>query len=210
MSMEYAFLRALETTQAPTLGPKVRKALRHSRRPRKEGECTDPKGFGASVDRAMLYRWRRLGQRWASMRLGGCAWVGPIDAMRDEWRDLVTRIPGQDPARFGPLLEALGDGLGLSGNCLDGRSRDYLLRVASTRPEYEGGRSRLRGVRWFSPATLVVEAVLDLCTATGDDYAALRARIGHDGGDMESDRDCSELPIEELYCALGGWLAQST
>ena len=208
MSMEYAFLRALETTQSAPLGPRVRKALRHSRRPRTEAECPQPKVCGPSADQAMLYRWRKLGQRWASLRLGGCAWVGPIDAMRDEWGDLVTRVRGQDPERFGPPLEALGDGLGLSDRCLDGRSRDYLLRAAATRAEYAGGQSRLPGVRWFSPATLVVEAVLDLSVATGQDYAALRARLEPNGGDGESDGDCSEAFIEDVRCALGQWLAQ--
>lgn len=205
MSMEYAFLRALESSRSTSLAPKVRKALRHAHKEHTDAPTQTDETPVWVADQATAYQWRKLGKRWASLRIGGCSWLGPIDALRDEWCEMLASARARHAATTGALVESFANGLGVAGGCLDARSRDFLLQAAATRPEYSGGQARLDGYRWFSPGTLVVEAVLDLSSAQPEQYGALRKMLA-----CESDEDSNGHtpidPLRRLYATVGEWL----
>lgn len=207
MSMEYAFVRALETSRATPLAPKVRKAIRHSHKAQPHVSAQTDHASVWMADQAAAYQWRKLGKRWSSLRIGGCSWVGPIDALRAEWHALLERAREKHPATTGALLQSFGDGLGVAGGSLDARSRDFLLHAAASRPEYSGGQSRLDGYRWFSPATLLVEAVLDLSGAQTEHYEALRKMLAC-GRDEEPDSHASTDVLHQLCRTVGEWLVR--
>lgn len=205
MSMEHAFLRALETSRSTALAPKVRKAIRHSHKAQPDLSSRTDRASVWVADQAAAYQWRKLGKRWASLRIGGCSWVGPIDALRAEWREMLATGPEKRPAAMTALLESFAEGLGVAGGYLDARSREFLLHAAASRPEYSGGQARLDGHRWFSPATLLVEAVLDLSGGDSEQYKALRTMLAYRRV-RELDGQASTDALHQLCGTVGEWL----
>jgi len=202
MSLEEAFAKALAARPDSRVAARVRKAIRHSR--------ANPGPARGALDTRELqnlgYRFRQLGRRWASFRLSGCSWVGPIEQLRSEWRSLREALaPDRSGEERAALLQQLALGIGPYDEGLDRPGRSYLLRVVETLPGEQATLCRLEGVRLFSPVTLLVEAIHDLAGHSLEERQALRDFL-----DCAQVRDGPGGPatIQQVCRALARWLQE--
>lgn len=186
MSVEQAFLKAVQTNPRSKLVVRIKKAIKRSR----NGTADAPACPAHMRER---YGWNQLGRKWASLRLGGCAWVAPIEDLRREWRELHSEAGWQQgPEGRVELLLQLAAGMGLSKDGLDARGRDYLMWLAASRPPEDLQLSRIDGARWFSPLSILVDSINDLAEHSPVERKAMR--------DFLSDRIASEQsPTESTW-----------
>lgn len=201
MSMEHAFLRALEANPTSRLIPRVRKGIRHSRKEDRSAED----GCYLPQLRQLRYRWQQLGRMWASLRLGGCSWVGPIPRLREEWQQLWAEVDerGAGDGRA-DLLQELAIGIGLDKAALDRRGREYLMRLLASRSGDAARLCRVEGIRCWSPLTVFVEAVSDLAGHDCCDTEAFHAFLAERTASDPSVDATPQLP--QLCRAVAIWL----
>ena len=72
------------------------------------------------------------------------------------------------------FLHELAKGMDLTTDGTDQRSRDYLLRILASPAGEDAVLCRVDGVRWFSPATILIGAVNDLADHSSDQQKAVR------------------------------------
>lgn len=174
MAVEAAFLKAIEANPRSQLVKRVRRAIHKGQHGREESPSAavwDPRAFSHAA--------HQLGKKWAAYRLGGCAWMGPAEKLTAEWQRLNAEAgERQKTGARVILLTELFSGIGLGKRPLDRCGRDYLFRVLESTPAGWAYLCRLEGVRWFSPLTVLVEAVHDLAGHTFDDKEDLREHLG--------------------------------
>lgn len=206
MTMEEAFFKAIAARPGAPVAAKVKRSLR--RLP--TGSRGDGLNARAPRSASSGYEWEKLGRRWADFRLGGCSWVGPAEALRGTWWGLL--IPHLSSyCATGDVSQGLSElaaGLGLNGRPLDRRARSYLMSVLGSTPANAAELCTVPGIRWFSPLTLLVEAVHDLAGHSVAERWDLRTCLAN--------RVCGSDPapgaaaIRQLCTLLAEWLAGSS
>ena len=204
MSLEQAFLRALEENPRSKLGVRVKKAIRGTHQKPELDLCTSP------LTRSRLsYRLEQIGRRWVSYRLAGSSWVGPIETIRADWAELRGQLAAESAqGERGQLLMSLVKGLGACRDLLDRLSRDYLVRLLATRNAELARASRVDGLRWFSNATLLVEAINDLEGHSSADAGSFARFLGESVQQGRRDSEAPSLP--ELCEAIAAWSLGAT
>ena len=207
MSLEYAFTQALAEQPAARLGRRVKRALRHVH------ACPEAKltYLPSHEVKRLGYRWHQLGKRWASLRLGGCSWVGPIERLRADWWDLLEQSANADcpSARLPPddgaeLLRQFARGVGLVDDAIGTRERSYILRLAGSLPTDQADLCRVPGARLFSPFTILGAALDDL---NQHDLAQRRAFRDRIEGAPTQDGHASYASRLHAFCLQGAeWL----
>ena len=199
MSLEYAFLRAIESSPRSRLAKRIRRA---ARRPCRQTEYA---GLELLSPRAQALRYRsgQLGKRWKTYRIGGCAWMGPIEPLRQEWSALRTESQGASVAQE-HLLLWIAQGIGMPSS-LDSRARDYLVALMASRGPEAPALCRIEGIRWFSSSTVLIEAVHDLGAHRPCDQKALHEFLSlhtplaaEGGGEDEAGRALCDLIAQWL------------
>lgn len=178
MNLEHVFAKALSDHPQSPLGVRVKRAIRQVHaKPNLQRPL-----MARKETRALGYHWRQLGQRWSSLRLGGCAWVGPIGRLRADWLALGREAAelGVDAEEYAELLRQVALGIGLAHEGLTCPGRTYLLRLAESLPADATDACRVPGVRFFSPFTLLIAAVHDLADHSTEERVALRCRLDED------------------------------
>lgn len=201
MSLEFAFLQAVQSNPQSRLAVRVRRAARRART-----TVEDPVGARSRQAEALRYRIVRLGKRWRAYRVGGCSWLGPIASLQEEWATLRSEartrgIPAEDVTYW------LAEGIGASAK-LDPQARDYLLGLVASRGSDAATLCRIGSVRWLSPATLVVEATHDVAGHGPRQQQDLHAFLTRDASCADEAQNGGD-DVRWLCRATGEWLEAS-
>lgn len=199
MSVEQAFLKAVQTNPRSKLVVRIKKAIKRGR----NGTADAPE-CPAHVRERERYGWNQLGRKWASLKLAGCAWVASIEDLRREWRELHSEAGWQQgPEGRVELLLQLAAGMGLSKDRLDARGRDYLMWLVASRPPEDLQLYRIDGARWFSPLSILVDSIDDLADHSPVERKAMRDFLSNRIASEQSPTESTSL--RRLCRPLAEW-----
>lgn len=195
--MQEAFRRALDELEqekhAPGLDPRILTVLHAAIEDRPS--APDAPTSATRVAR-LVYRARRIAERWCSYARPNSDAPALLNALRDDWVVLVRQLGALSHRDRVRVLWEMACAMKPDNLKYDGQRFFYLTRRAGARPELFVGLTSSPHIPWPGPASFFVHAVEELEGASAEERAELHRQL---------DAEWRDQPLWLIH-ALASWV----